>query len=63
MFPKKGIDSHIWRVHTVEGKNFKPYLGKKAWNKGLNKYTNKIVEKYSTTNSLIMKNILTSRYS
>ena len=39
-YTKKGICSHIWRMHT-DGKTHKTYNGKKvAWNKGLTKYTN-----------------------
>jgi len=45
-FTKQGIKSHIWRMHTEEGRNFKPFKNKKPWNKGLTKETNKKVKQY-----------------
>jgi len=42
---KMGITSHIWRMHTTAGKEFKPLKNKtySCWNKGLTKETNSIV--------------------
>jgi len=36
-YSKMGICSHIWKVHTEEGRKQKPTLGKKGWNRGLTK--------------------------
>ena len=37
MFSRKGLQGHIWRVHTEEGRNFKPNDGTTIWNRGLTK--------------------------
>lgn len=34
-----GICSHIWKMHTDEGKQHRPSLGKPSWRKGLTKET------------------------
>lgn len=52
-FSKKGIGSHIWRVHG-EGQNFNPgkcYTDgtKHVWNKGLTRQTDKTVELISSS--------------
>jgi len=53
IYKKKGICSHIWRMHTDEGKKFDPNIGytkkRVAWNKGLTKETNNIVAQYAKT--------------
>ena len=36
----KGLKQHSWRRHTERGRQFKPKLGKRAWNRGLTKKTN-----------------------
>lgn len=46
-----GISAHIWRTHE-DGQNFKPLLGKPAWNKGLTKETDERVRKNGETLSL-----------
>ena len=38
-FNKYGIGPHIWRAHSDDGKDFKPYLDKIPWNKNLTKET------------------------
>ena len=48
-FSQNGICSHAWRMHTQDGQNFKPTLGKKGWNKGQTKETNESVAKISNT--------------
>lgn len=45
-FSKKGIGSHIWRVHG-NGVNFKPGLAKTPWNKGHTRETDSRVDKIS----------------
>lgn len=50
-FPKKGIGSHIWRVHG-DGRNFNPgkcYTDgtKQVWNKNLTRKTDPTVERIS----------------
>jgi len=48
-FSKKGIGSHVWRMHTKEGQKFNPKKGdKQAWNKGLTKETDERVKRYAT---------------
>jgi hypothetical protein len=52
-FSKKGIGSHIWRVHG-EGRNFNPgkcYTDgtKQVWNKGLTRQTDQTVERISSS--------------
>lgn len=57
-FSKKGICSHIWRVHTSVGQAFKTRYGepktelsrkKRNWNKGLTKEDHSSIQKCSTT--------------
>lgn len=53
-YSKKGINTHFWRNHTEEGKQFNPNKGyqkgiRKAWNKGLTKETDERVRKYGET--------------
>lgn len=60
-FSKKGIGSHIWRMHGA-GTDFNSNRGyqdgtRQAWNKGLTKDTNESVKKYA--NSLMRKKITT----
>lgn len=43
-FSSKGIGTHRWRVHG-EGKDFKPFMNKPAWNKGLTKETSESVRR------------------
>ena len=45
IYLKYGICSHIWRVHTKEGKEFSKKLSYPAWNKGLTKETDERVRK------------------
>lgn len=52
-YSKKGIGTHIWRVHG-EGKEFDPNIGykngkRKSWNKGLTKETDERIKKYADT--------------
>jgi len=58
-----GLKNHMWRSHTKDGKNFKPFLGKKPWNKGLNKENNLKVKKYSETLSKRIKEGLVNHHS
>lgn len=48
-YSKNGIGSHIWRSHSEERKNFNPNKNRKAWNKGLTKYTDERVKKSGIT--------------
>jgi hypothetical protein len=53
-FSKFGIKTHIWRMHTDEGKKFDPnaiYVtgARVVWNKGLTKDTSERVKQYSIT--------------
>lgn len=43
-FSSKGIGTHRWRIHG-EGKDFKPFMNKPAWNKGLTKETSEAVRR------------------
>lgn len=47
-FPDKGIGTHMWRMHG-SGKNFRPTLGKPAWNKGLTKETSEAVKRQAAS--------------
>lgn len=44
-FKLLGIKGHYWRAHTEAGKNFKPTLGKKAWNAGLTEESDERIAK------------------
>ena len=55
-YDKRGIGSHIWRMHTEEGKQHNPNeafmdgsISRVAWNKGLTKETDKRVKNYAVT--------------
>lgn len=48
IFSKKGIATHVWRMHE-EGKDHKPTLNNTAWNNGLTKDENESVLKMSRT--------------
>lgn len=59
-FSKFGIHTHIWRMHTSEGKVFDPAIGYKngtriSWNKGLTKDTDIRVAKGCKTYQLNAK--------
>ena len=61
-FTKKGICSHIWRLHE-EGKEFKPYAlsykeGRFSWNKGLKKDTDYRVMKNSENASKAIRKLI-----
>lgn len=49
-FSKKGLGSHIWRMHG-EGKTFNPCKGRKPWNTGLTKETSEIIAQLSKQQS------------
>lgn len=52
-YKKTGIATHIWRIHTEEGKKFSTNNGFKngrvIWNKGLTKETDERIKKQSIT--------------
>jgi ribosomal protein L37AE/L43A len=44
IYSKNGISTHIWKSHG-NGKNHKPFLGRKPWNEGLNAKTDERIRK------------------
>lgn len=50
-YVSKGILTHIWRAHTIEGNNHKVAYkkGNVAWNKGLTKFTDERIKKSANT--------------
>jgi hypothetical protein len=53
-FTKLGISTHIWRIHTEEGRKFNPNNkfstnGRIIWNKGLTKETDYRVKQFGDT--------------
>lgn len=48
-YSNKGISTHIWRAHTVNGKNHKSFAGHIGWNRGLTKNNDERIQKGSDT--------------
>lgn len=51
LFNNRGINGHVWRLHTEEGSKYKRKYekGKVAWNKGLTKETNEALKRKGET--------------